>query len=168
MGSSQQPLPPSNTVSRAVPHPDRSLQQTNKLAEVPDLNVKSRELATLSELDLSTLDPNFTYRLVHKSPLKVARARARGYIIVDPAHETILNAVGEAPEAEDGTYRVGDTILMKLPKLTHRARRKAQKRKTDKRLRVPERKFRKQAAEKAALRGQDIEVITSKDPEREE
>jgi hypothetical protein len=139
-----------------------------QLQEVPDLQVTDRELGTLSELDFSCLDPSFQYRWINKNPLKVARAKARGFIVVDPSEETIKNLVGESPEATDGTYSIGDVILMKLPILNHRARRHAQKRKTDKRLRGPERKFRKTAAEKGALRNQRIEVITNKDPEKED
>lgn len=136
--------------------------------EVPDLEVTSRELGTLTELDPTTLDKNFTYRWVYKSPLKIARARARGYVMVDPSTEDVLNAVGESPESADGTYTLGDVVLMKLPKLQHRARRIAQKNKTDKRLKVPARKFRKTVQEKSRLRGQEIEVISKKDPEKED
>lgn len=136
--------------------------------EIPDLEVHSRELGTLTELDPATLDKRFTYRWVHKSAMKVARARARGYVMVDPSTETILNAVGESPESADGTYTLGDVVLMKLPKLQHRARRLAQKNRTDKRLKGPTRKFRRTAKEKGLQRGQDIEVITNKDPEKED
>lgn len=138
-------------------------------SEVPEVEVKSRELGSLTELDPACLDKHYTYRWVHKSPLKVARAKARGYRIVDPANEEIRNAVGESPEAADGTYTLGDVILMRIKRDEYRARRKTQKRKTDKRLKGPVRKFRRTAQERGALRGQHIEVITdNKDPEGKE
>jgi hypothetical protein len=133
--------------------------------EVPQVEVTSRELGALIELDKSKLDPDYEYRWVHKSPLKVARARARGYRIVEPDSEDVLNAVGESPAAADNTYTIGDVVLMKIKRIDHRARRQAQKRKTDQRLKGPVRKFRKSAEEKSRLRGQRIEVITDKDPE---
>ncbi len=132
--------------------------------EVPQVEVKSREFGSLLDLDLSKLDSDYQYRWVHKSPLKVARARARGYRLVEPNSEEILNAVGESPAAADNTFTVGDLVLMKIKKLDHRARRIAQKRKTDARLKGPVKKFRKSAEEKSALRGQTIEVITDKEP----
>lgn len=136
--------------------------------EVPQVEVRSRELGTLTELDPDSLEKGYTYRWVHKSGLKVARARARGYRIVDPTSETILNAVGESPEAADGTYTLGDVVLMRIKTLDFRARRKAKKIKTDKRLKGPIRKFRRTAQETGAKRGEQIEVITTKDPQKED
>jgi hypothetical protein len=139
-----------------------------KAQEVPQVEVKSREYSQATDLDKSLLDPNFEYRWVNKSPLKVARKRTMGYRIVDPATEEILNILGDAPEAADGTYTIGDVVLMKIPKLEHRARRVASKQKTDKRLKGPVRKFKKAALEKGSQRGEQIEVITRKDPEKED
>lgn len=136
--------------------------------EVPEVEVYNRELATLTDLDQSLLDPNFTYRWVHKSGLKIGRQRARGYVIVKPSEEEILNAAGEAPEAADGTYTIGDVVLMKIKKIDHRARRHAQKRKTDKRLKGPVRKFKREARSKTDRAGQRVEVITTKDPHGKE
>jgi hypothetical protein len=130
--------------------------------EVPKVEVQQQDLGTLSQLDPDTLDPKFVYRFVHKSSLKVARARAKGYVIVVPAEEKILNAVGDSPEAEDGTYTVGDVVLMKCAKDTHRSRRHHVKRKTDARLKGPEKKFRKTVKQAGAQRGLAIEVITDK------
>lgn len=136
--------------------------------EVPEIEVYSRELSTLTDLNPDSLDPNFNYRWVHKSALKISRQRARGYTIVKPSEEDILNAAGEAPEAADGTYTIGDVILMKIKKTDFRARKHAQKRKTDKRLKGPVRKFKRDAREKGASRGQIVEVITTKDPHGKE
>lgn len=139
-----------------------------KPQEVPEVEVKSREYSTLTDLDKSQLDPSFEYRWVNKSPLKVARKKAMGYSIVDPSTEEILNGIGEAPDTADGTYTIGDVVLMKIPKVEHRARRVASKRKTDKRLKGPVRKFKRAAVEKGSQRGEEIEVITRKDPEKED
>lgn len=132
--------------------------------EEPELEVYNRELGTLVELDSASLDPNFQYRWVNRAPQKVARAKARGYIVVDPSKEEIKNLVGESPEASDGTYTIGDVILMKLLKSDFRARKKAVKRKTDKRLKSPVRRFRRAAREGGLREGRDIEVISKKDP----
>lgn len=131
--------------------------------EVPTVTVTQQDLGTLTELDMSTLDPGYIYRWVYKAPLKAARARARGYEIVDPAEEAIKNAVGDSPEAEDGTYTIGDVVLMRCKKPIHRERRHANKRKTDQRLKGPERKFRKEVKTVGSQRGLDIEVITDKE-----
>lgn len=136
--------------------------------EALDIEVKSRELGTLLEIDPSLLDPKYTYRWVHKSNLKIARQKARGYIIVNPAEEKILDAAGESPEAEDGTYTLGDVVLMKILKDEYRARRHAQKRKTDTRLKGPVRKFKRSAASKTDRSGQRVEVITNKEPKGSE
>lgn len=133
-----------------------------------EIEVYSRELATLTDLDVDKLDPNYSYRWVHKSGLKIGRQRARGYVVVDPAKEEILNAAGESPESADGTYTIGDVILMKIKKIDHRARRHAQKRKTDKRLKGPVRSFKRKAREKVDRAGQRVEVITTKDPHGKE
>jgi hypothetical protein len=136
--------------------------------EVPQVEVTSRELGTLTELDPQFLDKAFEYRWVHKSQLKVARARARGYVIVDPNTEEIKNAVGDSPDAVDGTYTLGDVVLMKIKRLDFRARKINQKRRTDKRLKGPVRKFKRDTSAKRTRSGEAIEVITNKDPEQEE
>lgn len=132
--------------------------------EVPQVEVIQQDLGSLSQLDSRTLNPKFVYRFVHKSSLKVARAKARGYVIVKPEEETILNAVGDSPEAEDGTYTIGDVVLMKCPKDVHRARRHHTKRKTDARLGAQKKKFSRTAKQAARRAGVDIEVITDKEP----
>lgn len=136
--------------------------------EALDIEVQNRELSTLLELDLKSLDPKYIYRWAYKSPLKVARQRARGYVIVNPAEEKILDAVGESPEAADGTYTLGDVVLMKILKEEYRARRHAQKRRTDKRLKGPTRKFKRTAQGKTDRSGQPVEVITNKEPKGSE
>jgi hypothetical protein len=140
-----------------------------KPKEVPQVEVHSREISTLLDLDLETLDRAFKYRWVHKSPLKTSRARARGYVTVDPNEEPEIKTVGgESPEiAADGTYTLADVVLMKIDIAEHRARRVVQKRKTDKRLKGPVRKFKREAASKRDRSGDAIEVITTKDPEKE-
>lgn len=134
--------------------------------EVPQVEVQSRELGALTELDPESLDKNYSYRWVHKSGLKIARMRARGYRIVDPSvEENIKNAIGESPEAGDGTYTIGDVVLMRIQKKDYQARRHAQKRKTDKRLKGPVRKFKRDASSKSDRSGARVEVITTKEPQ---
>lgn len=132
--------------------------------EVIQVEVEQRDLGTQLELDPSTLDPAYVYRWVRKVPLKMARQKVKGYEIVVPADdEGIRNVFGDSPEAEDGTYTMGDVVLMRCKKQSHKARRHAVKRRTDQRLRGPEKKFRRESDEIAQKRGIDIEVITDKE-----
>ncbi len=144
--------------------------RNTKLQEGLDgLEVQDRELATLTELDPDSLDKAFSYRWVYKNPKKTARMRARGYKFVDPTQEEPKNLVGDVVEvASDGTYTVGDTVLMKVPRVVKKARDRKKARKTESRLKGPQRSFKKKAREQSAIRGQNIEVITKKDPQREE
>src|SRR5690348_16466104 len=119
MASSQGPNSPPPVGARwsdFIPEGGPRLTNRNAL-EVPGLSVKNRELGSLTELDPESLDKAFEYRWVLRAPLKVARMKARGYVIVDPAVEPdIKNAVGESPTVADGTYSIADVILMKLPR----------------------------------------------------
>lgn len=134
---------------------------------LPDLQVTARDLATLIDLDVSRLDPKFHYRLVHKSRQKVARRRAMGYKVVDPAEEEVYHNSGERLEpAEDGTYSVADLVLMKIPRREHKQRRLAQKRRTEQRLKGPKRAFKNKARRTKDRGGNTVEVITDKEPGR--
>ena len=142
-----------------IANPDASREPKRK--EVPQLQVECLEhLCSMLELDPSTLDPNFKYRWVNAASLKLARARAKGYRTVDAEVETIKNAVGDSPEAEGGVYRVGDVILMKTPIATYKSRRKVIRRKTDARLKGPEKKFRREAQQHSESYGEPIEVVS--------
>ena len=144
----------------ANPDPDRK----PKPKEVAEIKVEPQEyLGSMLELDLAKLDPNFSYRWVHKSNLKIARAKAKGYRVVKPDEEQIQNVVGDSPETEDGTFTVGDVILMKCPKSLHKARRERVKTKVERRLKGPMRKFRKDAQAKSMHFSEPIEVITDKE-----
>lgn len=167
--------------------PGQSLRVTNREAYDPFAPLTPEQLAKLKEepaplregltiesidnlgsgldLDLDSLNRDYTYRWVHKSPKKVARARAKGYRLVDPQAEPAIRTVGgESPESTDGTYSVGDVVLMRVPKSTHKARRRALKKRGDQRLKGPERKFRRDAQVAGQARGlsEPIEVITTK------
>ena len=145
-------------------------EQVRKFKEEPrspreGLSVESIDnLGSGLDLDPETLDPAYNYRWTHKSPKKMARARAKGYRLVDPALESgICTVGGESPEtATDGTYTVGDVVLMKVPKSTHKKRRKAIAKRRDDRLRGPERKFRREAQAASSRLTTPVEVITTK------
>ena len=140
----------------------------NPNKEVPQVEVQERDLGTLSEIDPSTLNPDFNYRFVHYSPLKISRAKAKGYVVVDPAEEEgIKNVYGDPVDDTGGVYRIGDVVLMKVPKLRHKARRNLIKRKSEARLRGPTKRFKRDARDASVQRGVDVEVITNKDPERD-
>jgi len=134
---------------------------------VPELQVRDRDLSVIVEIDTERLMKRYKYRLVHKSRLKFSRAKSNGYVIVNPEEEVIYSAVtGEPIEpAEDGTYTLGDTVLMKILLDRYRQRRKAKKVKTDERLRGPKRRFKAKARGLRDRAGNEIEVITNLDPQ---
>lgn len=137
---------------------------TNLSQEVPQLQVESLEhLGSMLELDVRLLDPNFKYRWVHKSPIKVARAKSKGYKFCDPDSEDIKNVVGDSPEAEDGTITVGDLVLMRTPRTLYKARRKRIRIKGQQRLKGPIRKFRKEAQKASARYAEPVRVITDEE-----
>lgn len=145
----------------ANPDPERNPNQ-----EVPQVSVESREhMGSMLDLETSILDPKFKYRWVNIAPLKVARAKAKGYIFVDPDEEEIRNLVGDSPDTEDGRVRVGDVVLMKVPTAKHRERRKRLNERTKTRLVGPKKKFKRQAQVEGQQRyGQAVEVITDREP----
>jgi hypothetical protein len=151
--------------NKASPRVERGIRAALNPEVANEIVINStNEFQSMLDLDLSTLDPNFTYRFANVAPLKVARWKARGYTIVDATQESgIRNAVGDAPEAEDGTYRVGDLVLMKVPKTLRKARRRALAKKRDQRLKGPEKQFRHQARKKGRRYSTPVEVITDKE-----
>lgn len=142
---------------------DPDAEPTRAPKEAPQLKVESLEnMGSMLELDLSALDPNFVYRWVHRSNLKIARAKARGYRVVLADDEVVKNVVGDSPETSDGTFQVGDVILMKTPRDIHKGRRVANRKRADRRLKGPVRKFRENAREASTNYSESIEVITDK------
>lgn len=136
--------------------------------EIPQVQVEDLEqMGTLTELDTSGLDQNFKYRWVVTIGIKMARAKARGYVFVDPTEEEIRNAIGDAIEIRDGHYVIGDVVLMKCPRTTHAARRKRLQKKGERRLRSPERKFRKDADAASSKFSEPIQVITTEGDDKE-
>lgn len=133
--------------------------------EVPSVSVESREhMGSMLELDTSRLDKRFKYRWVNVAPIKVARAKAKGYIFVDPDEE-IQNLVGDSPDTEDGRVRVGDLVLMKAPRALYKARRAKLASTTKARLGGQKRKFKREAQVTGQERyGMPIETITDKEP----
>lgn len=117
------------------------------------------------ELNPAGLDNNYQYRWVHKSPGKVARAKAKGYRICTPATDPeVQSAIGDPLDTSDGTYTVGDVVLMRVPKANHQQRRKNIKRHTDERLKGPKRKFRGEARNASHRLSEPVQVITTKEP----
>lgn len=155
--------------NQAPPKPERSVRAALNPEVANEIAITStNEFKSMLDLDLSTLDPNFTYRFANVAPLKVARWKARGYVVVDAIKEpNIRNAVGDAPEAEDGTYRVGDLVLMKVPKTRRAARRRALAKQRDERLKGPVKQFRSKAKKRGRRYSTGVEVITKKDITKE-
>jgi hypothetical protein len=134
-------------------------------APLNNLEITARDLANLIEIDVQRLDPAFKYRLVHKSRMKVGRRRAMGYITVDPDMEEIFHVSGERVEpAADNTYTFHDLVLMKVPRPEYRQRRKALQRRTEERLGGPKKAFKRKARSMRDRAGNEVEVITTKEP----
>lgn len=148
----------------ANPDPDRDEPQPKPKREVPELDVQSLEDAgSMLALNLDMLDPDFVYRWVNVDPRKIGRAKARGYTFVIPDEENLENTVGDAPEVKDGRYTVADVVLMKCRKSVRKNRRKKLREHTEARLKGPERKFRKEAADSSKRYSRQIDVITDKE-----
>lgn len=147
-----------------IANPD---EERDRDKEVPAVTVVDRGEHVLSmlELDLTSQDPHFKYRWVNVAPIKVARARGKGYKFVEPDEDLIRTLVGESPDAEDGRIRVADVVLMKCPKPVHRERRVAVAKRTKDRLTAPKRKFKREATARGIERyNTPVEVITNKEP----
>lgn len=123
-----------------------------------DISVKDREIGSLLDIDLEQLDPAFTYRWARKSPLRIARMKAKGYTLVDPDSEEVKNIVGDSVgEHADGTVTVGDVVLMKIQKKQYRGRRSKMRKFGERRLGSVKKTFKK-LGEKAG-----VEVISDKE-----
>lgn len=150
-----------------VTNPDKTRVKRADLESVPQVHVESREnMGSMLDIDIECLNKNFKYRFVNEAPLKVARAKAKGYRFVSPDEERIVNSVGDAIEpSEDGLIRVGDLILMKSPRPLYRARQAKKRERTKARLSGQKRKFKRDAQAAGVQRyGVPVEVITSKEP----
>ena len=145
------------------PDPERDERRPK---EPPQIEVESLEsLGTLIELDPESLDPGYKYRWVAMVGIKIARAKAKGYIYVNAADEGIANRVGEMPDVKDNHFIVGDVVLMKCPRSTHAARRRRLQKKGEQRLKAPERKFRKEAEAVGSKFSEPVQVITGDEKE---
>jgi hypothetical protein len=106
----------------------------------PEVVVRAhRDVEGMLELDMNTLDPDFHYKWVHDSPLRIARHRLRGYIPVQASEG--VGTVAGIDAATDGVIRVGDTILMKCPRERVRQREENNRRLAESRLAAPKKKF---------------------------
>lgn len=131
-----------------------------------DVGYEKSDVQSMLEVDLNSLDKRFKYRWVNVAPIKVSRARAKGYEFVDPSDKSLRNAVGDALDAsEDGRVRVMDVVLMRVPVARHKANRTRVRERTKTRLGAPKRKFKRDANAQVQRRyGVSAEVITDKEP----
>lgn len=144
---------------------------TNHGNQEVELNIQSVEnLGSNLDLDPSSLERGYRYRWVYRAPVKVSRAKARGYRIVDPAtHKKIRNFASDVlTPSEDGTITVGDVVLMRVPEEHYRGRRKEIRRRTKDRLTGKgreENRFKAKARETArrAKLSEQVKVITDED-----
>lgn len=151
--------------STRIGNPDEE-RDSPRRREVPQLEVEDlNQMSSLLDLNMRTLDPNYTYKFVNRSAnIKMSRAKQKGYVFVDPDREPgIRTQLGESPDIQDGCYVVGDTVLMRCPRAKERARNKAKKKRALDRLGSPVRKFKKSADKLSQSLGEPVEVITTKD-----
>jgi hypothetical protein len=151
--------------STRIGNPDEERDRPRR-REVPQLEVEDlNQMGSLLDLDMRTLDKNYTYKFVNRSAnIKMARAKQKGYIFVDPEREPdIKTQVGESPDIQDGRYVVGDTVLMRCPRAKERARNKAKRKRALDRLGSQVRRFKKTADKVSQDLGEPVEVITDKE-----
>lgn len=108
-------------------------QETPKAPE-PVTVQQPRNISSALELDPRTVDPNMHYRWVRNDPLRITKARLKGYDIVKATKDgpTPYVSVGDSA---DGTIRVGDVILMACTKAQYELGRVEVKQTADDRLR---------------------------------
>ena len=141
------PEPP---VANKAATPNATPRLRAALPDEDSLKVNVREsFRSLLDLDVESLNPNYTYRWVRKDKVGVSRAKLRKYTPVDPDSKegkAIRNALGDAPGiSTDGLIQEGDLVLMRTPKQNFRARRKALHKEGERRLGVAKRRFKKLA-----------------------
>jgi hypothetical protein len=145
---------------------------TNFLQEEVALNIESYDnMGSNLDLDPKCLESGYKYRWVYRAPVKVSRAKAKGYAVVNPAThpKRLRNFAGEElVPAEDGTLTVGDVVLMRSKKDVYINRRKKLKRQTKEKLdgQVGEFKAKAKRAAKRARLSQGIRTITNEDEEK--
>lgn len=117
-------------------------REKQKLPEVHTSEI--RDVNSLLELNPETLDPTKHYRWVRESPLKIGKAKMRGYEVVHQ-DDGVQTLAGFIDDAGDGIMRIGDVILMSCPLPGYRARKRAQLKFANARLAAPAKQFKKNA-----------------------
>lgn len=122
--------------------------------ELPKVEVTNRaygDIASLQQLDESTLDPNKHYRWVRADPLRIGRARMKGYTIVEKDTGVMTMAQYIDPTT-DGSIRIMDTILMACDQQEWLRRKDGrtgtEHRFSEKRLTAPKKQFKRRARER--------------------
>lgn len=119
------------------------------------------------DVDLNAIDKRFKYKWVNVAPLKVSRARQKGFAFVAPEDlpAEVRDQFGDALESGDGRLKIMDVILMRMPRDVHQGNRQRVRERTKARLGAPKRKFKKDAQTQVRSRyGVSAEVITDKEP----
>lgn len=145
---------------------------TSILNEETALSIESySHMGSNLDLDPRSLESGYKYRWVFRAPAKVSRAKAKGYAVVNPAThpKKIRNFAGEElVPVEDGTFTVGDVVLMRTRKDLYLGRRKKLKLRTKEKLdgQVGEFKNKAKREAKRAKLSQGIRTITNEDEEK--
>lgn len=111
---------------------------------LPQVSVREdRDVQSMLDLEPDSMDPNFVYKFVKDSPIRIARHKMRGYrpVTQDEGVKTLV----DCDSTVDGAIRVGDTILMKCPRERVEARQKKLVDLANARLGLPQRKVEENA-----------------------
>lgn len=127
-----------------------------KLPEVTVENLEQGDIASLLELDYSTLDAGMHYRWVRAVAKNVGNAKLKGYTIV-PADGGVKTRAGYLDDTTDNTMRIQDVVLMACPLEKWRARKRAAMKKGNSRLVAPKKAFKK------STRRHRTKMITNED-----
>lgn len=129
-----------------------------RLPEVAVENLEHGNIASLLELDRSTLDSSLHYRWVRANPINVGKAKMKGYSIV-PADSGVKTLAEYLDDTSDGTMRIQDVILMACPVEKWRGRKRAALKQGRARLTAPKKQFKRNA------RARRVRVITNEEDE---
>lgn len=140
-------------------HHDKNPSADDELASVSYRGLDPEQMGIL---DMESLNPEFYYRFVQERPQRIARMKARGGRIVSASEDGVKTFIEDDTPADD-KIRDGDTILMRFPREKHEESRRKVRKITRGRLATPEANFRKKA-KGAAPGGEDVQVITTKEP----
>lgn len=97
-------------------------------------------------VDPESLDPDMHYRFAYESSNRLSRLYAMGYRTVKRSEDGVKLLYDMQQGAAEDLIRIGDTVMVCIPKKIHNERRARRDRLREARLSAPEGQFRKKAA----------------------